>query len=290
MGEVPNAAQAQRWNGESGHRWVANRDRHARIRERLTPHLFAAASIGPGDRVLDVGCGCGETTIAAAQLAAPTAGRSAGNALGLDLSALMLDVARRLATEAGVTNVRFVQGDAQVHPLDPASYDVVFSSFGVMFFDDPAAAFGNLVSALRPGGRLAFLCWQDDLLNDLFGLPLRALARALPLVDLSDDDLFADPERITGLLAGAGCTGIRVESVTEPAWLGSDVADVLAYVRELRPVRRLSAELDDEAAVERAIATLADEYAARQRPDGVWVGTAAWLVSASSTGKGRRTG
>jgi SAM-dependent methyltransferase len=278
-GEVANVAQAQRWNGDSGRYWIAHRERHARIRERLAPHLFAAAGIGAGDRILDVGCGCGETTIAAARAAAP-----AGHALGLDLSAPMLAVARRLAAQVGVDNVRFVQGDAQVHPLVPAWYDVVISSFGVMFFDDPAAALRNIVSALRPGGRLTFLCWQDDRRNDLFGIPLRALAAHTPLACPADEDLFADPRRVTDLLAGAGCTGIRVEPVTEPAWLGSDAADVLGYIRDIGPVRRLRTQLDDDVLVERVIAGLADEYAARQRPDGVWVDTAAWLVSALSTG------
>jgi SAM-dependent methyltransferase len=267
--QSPNAVAAERWNGDSGRNWIAHRERHAIVRQGILPHLWRAAAIGPGDRVLDVGCGCGETTIEAAC--------HGGSALGLDLSAPMLAVGRDLAAAAGVANVTFVQGDAQVYPFPPATFDVVISCFGVMFFADPAAAFANLATALRPGGRLAFLCWQDDAVNEMFGLPMRAFHGHVP--GLFDDDCpFVDPAWITALLTGTGFTDVRVDPVREPARLGSDVADVLGYVRSMRRIRLLLEEVGDPATV---LATMADEYAARQRPDGVWVDTATWLVSAS---------
>ncbi|MGC9665304.1 class I SAM-dependent methyltransferase [Planosporangium sp. 12N6] len=275
MSTVVNAAQAQRWNGDTARRWIAQRERHAAVRQRLTPYLLRAAAVAAGDRVLDVGCGCGETTIAVARSAGPD-----GEVLGLDLSGPMLEVARRLAAEAGATTIRFVQGDAQVYPLPPAAHDVAVSSFGVMFFGDPAAAFGNIRTGLRPGGRLAFLCWQDELRNEVFSIPLRAFGARTRLPVPAGADPFADPARVTGLLAAAGFTNVRVDAVHEPARLGSDVADVLGHVRNTTRVRELMAQLDDEVLAQRVLDAMAEEYAARQRPDGVWVGAAAWLVTA----------
>jgi SAM-dependent methyltransferase len=271
---MANEAAAQRWNGESGTRWVENRERLVAIRERVTPHLFRAAAIAPGERVLDVGCGCGETTVAAGRAAGP-----GGGALGLDLSGPMLAVARRLAAEAGLANVDFVQGDAQVYPLPPADRDVVISAFGIMFFDDPAAAFGNLRAGLRPGGRLAFQCWQADARNELFGIPLRAFNVHTGQPDLEEGG-FADPGWITELPTGAGFTDINVEPIREPARLGSDVPDVMGYTLGMTRIRELFSGLGDDPRAARVRSTMAEAFTAHQRPDGVWVEAAAWLVTA----------
>jgi SAM-dependent methyltransferase len=278
-----NAEQAERWNGPSGQYWIRHLDRHMAEHQNLTPHLFWAAGIMPGERVLDVGCGCGQTTIAAARTAHDGAGR--GGALGLDLSAPMLDVARRLTCRDAVANVAFVQADAQAGPLRPGSCDVVISKFGVMFFADPGAAFAALAAATRARGRLAFLCWQDDSRNEVFGIISRAVGVHIPAAPAAPAGpaagLFEDPGRITGLLSGCGWGHVQVTAVTEPAWIGSDLDDVMAYVRGMPRVRNLLASLDDPALAGRALATMAAQYAERQRPDGVWVRAAAWLVTAS---------
>jgi SAM-dependent methyltransferase len=277
MSEIANTSEAERWNGDAGRRWVSQRERHVMLRQRVTPHLVRAAAVAPGERVLDVGCGCGETTV--------TVARSSGvDTLGLDISGTMLAVARELAAEAGLDNVRFVQGDAQVYPLPEAHFDVVVSSFGVMFFDDPAAAFGNLRRTLRPGGRLAFLCWQSDLGNELFAIPLRAFTAHTDLAVEPEDDRFADPDWVTRLLTGTGFTDVRVEPIREPARIGSDVPDVLEYVRNTSRVRALTGELADDATAQRVLDSMAAEYATRARPDGVWVEAAAWLVTANRSG------
>jgi SAM-dependent methyltransferase len=191
----------------------------------------------------------------------------------------MLSVAGDLAADAGVDNVAFVQADAQVYPLPPAAFDVLISSFGVMFFDDPAAAFANLRAALRPGGRLVFLCWQHDCANELFAIPWRAFADQTGAPEPEDDDVFAEPVRITDLLTGAGFTGIDVVPLSAPARFGDDVDDVLGYVRGMGRIRTLLAELDP-ADARRVEEEMGRQYAARQGTDGVWVGTAAWLVTA----------
>ena len=279
-----NSAQAQRWNGASGLYWIEHRERHLAEQQRLTPHLFRAAQILPGERVLDVGCGCCSTTIAAARAAQGAAGSRtselSGSAVGLDLSAPMLKVARKLATQASAASARFIQGDAQACPLRANCCDVVISNFGVMFFDDPQVAFGSMATVIRSGGRLATLTWQDDTRNEMFAIPLRAFEAYLTLPPSTADDLFIDPRRIADLLSRTGWRDVRILPVTEPAWIGSDVDDVMRYVRGMPMIRNLIAGLDDQVLAERVLADVADEYAARQRSDGVWVRAAAWLVTA----------
>src|SRR6516225_10366923 len=149
-----NAAQAAEWDGPAG----AHRTKYAAVFDAETrPHnerLRAAAGVSPRDRVLDVGCGTGQTTRDAARAA------TAGSALGVDLSAQMLEHARILSREEGLANVSFLQADAQVYQFPVASFDVAISRFGTMFFADPVAAFGNVGHALRPGGRVALMVWQ----------------------------------------------------------------------------------------------------------------------------------
>ena len=277
-----NAEQAQRWNGEGGRQWVVNRERHQAEHQNLTPRLLRAAAIAPGEQVLDVGCGCGETTLAAARSASgPGPAGAGGRAVGMDLSGPMLAEALRLTAQAGAANAAFVRADAQICPLRPGSCDVVISSFGVMFFEDPDAAFRGIAAAARPGARLAFLCWRPSAENEVFAIPLRALGTLRSASPPAGDDLFEDPRRLTGLLSATGWTGIRAEPVTEPAWIGSDLDDAMGYVRGMALVRRATAEAgDNQAPVERALAAMAQEYAARQAPDGIWVEAAAWLVTA----------
>lgn len=274
-----NAAQAQRWNGESGRYWIAHRKRHVAGHQRLVPHLFSAAQISPGERVLDIGCGCGATTITAAR-AADSHLDAGGIAVGLDLSGPMLDVARQLAAQAKAANIGFVQGDAQICPLRRHSCDVVISSFGVMFFDDPAKAFASMAAVLRRRGRLAFLCWQHDMHNEVFAIPLRAFGAHIELAGPTVGDLFFDPPQVTELLSSTGWENIQVEAVNEPAWMGADITDVMSYVRGMPMIRTLAASLGDEVLTDRVMRTITEQYAARQQPDGVWVRAAAWLVTA----------
>jgi len=286
MGEVgpaTNAAQAQRWNGASGQHWIEHRERHLAEHQNLTPHLFRRAAIAPGERVLDVGCGCGDTTIMAARSAAGPSREEpdrSGIAVGLDLSAPMLAVARRLAGQAGMASARFVRGDPQARPLRRAAFDVVISNFGVMFFGDPRAAFASLGATVRPYGRLVFLCWQDETRNELFNIPLQAFGAHAPLPGPSASALFFDPGRIAELLSGTGWEDIQVASVNEPAWLGSDADDVMSYVRGMPAIRALAASLDNPPLTARVLASIEEQYQARQRPDGIWVPAAAWLVTA----------
>ncbi len=282
VSQPANAAQARRWNGPDGQQWVAQRERHLAQHQHLTPHLLRGAAIAPGERVLDIGCGCGDLTLAAAAGASSghALGTNGGHALGLDLSAPMLQAARQLAALAAAASAGFVQADAQTAPLRPATFDVLISKFGTLFFDDPAAAFANLAAAVRPGGRLAILTWQDDEHNEMFAIPKRAFGAHAPGTGPVAGDLFADPPQITTLLSGTGWTDIQITPLTEPAWLGTDADDVMSYVRGTQAVRTLTASLPDPSQAEPILAALAGQYATRQHPDGVWVQAATFLSTA----------
>ncbi|HEY0126383.1 MAG TPA: methyltransferase domain-containing protein [Blastococcus sp.] len=272
-----NAEQFRAWNGDEVEHWVTHIDRYEAASARFDPWLLTAADIGPTDRVLDVGCGAGISSSAAARTAVD------GHVVGLDLSAPLLAVARRRTEAAGLANVTFLQGDAQVHPFEPAAFDVVLSRFGVMFFADPPAAFTNIGRAVRPEGRLAMLVWQELARNEWLGILFDTLAvgRPLPAPAPGAPGPFglADPDTVRSLLTGAGFVDVDLADVREPERVGADVDDAYAFMTSLGPTRGLLAGLDEH---DRASArsALRARLAERAGPDGVLLDAAAWLVTA----------
>jgi SAM-dependent methyltransferase len=273
-----NVEQAEDWNGASGRHFIEQRERHERMRGRLTARLLAGARIQDGETVLDIGCGCGDTTILAAR-----ATRS-GHALGADLSRIQIAEARRLAASAGVTNARFEVADVQVHPFQAGAFDLVLSNFGVMFFDDPAAAFGNLRRALRRGGRLAFLCWRTRAENPFFTIGFAEAAAAAGLGELTGPGAafsLASTGRVGALLSGAGFGGIEFAKADEPMLIGRDADDVLNYERTSPSARKVLAGLSpaQAGALTRQVR---DRLVAYESPGGVTMPGAAWLVTAEA--------
>ena len=275
--ECANAAQAAEWDGPAG----AHRTRHAAVFDAETrPHnerFRAAADVAPRDRVLDIGCGTGQTTRDAARAAV------AGSALGIDLSAQMLDHARRLSREEGLANVSFLQADAQVHRFPAASFDVGISRFGTMFFADPVAAFGNIGHALVPGGRLVLMAWQARDRNEWTTAIREALAGDNPLPPPPTDGphpfSLADPAVAEGVLTAAGFAGIGFTDVREPVYYGPDTGVAFDVGRGLRSTRDLLAALDAGEA-ERALDRLRVTLAAHRAADGVFFDARSWIIAA----------
>jgi SAM-dependent methyltransferase len=233
--------------------------------------LRAAAAVGPHDRVLDVGCGGGQTTREAALAAV------AGSALGVDISARLLDQAR--SRSAGLPNVTFLQADAQTHQFPAAHFDVCVSRFGTMFFADPVAAFTNIGLALRPGARLVLLVWQDADRNEWSTVVRQALgaAKAGP-----NPFSLADRTATVGILTAAGFTGISFTDVHEPVYYGPDTATAYDAILELQQPTGVLAALDP-AAADQARQRLRAAVAAHETADGVYFDSRAWLITARST-------
>jgi len=274
----PNAAQIEHWNGQAGETWVKLQERLDAQLAPLGRLVMDRAGIRPGEAILDTGCGTGQTTLELAERVG-----AAGQVTGLDISRPMLELARQRGRSAGMGQLRFEEGDAQTRAFAPASLDLVFSRFGVMFFADPVAAFANLRAALRPGGRLGFVCWRPARDNEWVAVPMEAAFRHLPRPPAPEpgapgEFAFADRARVEGILAGAGFADIQVEAAD--ARIGGSSLDLAvdttlrmgpvgAALREEAPDKRPAVE----AAVRAALAPFAG-------PDGVRMGAAMWLVSA----------
>ena len=275
--DARNTEQFRAWNGDDGQDWLTHADRYDTASGRYDPRLLAGAGITAAERVLDVGCGAGVSTRAAARIAVD------GHATGIDLSARLLDEARRRSEVAGLTNTTFVQGDAQVHAFEPERFDVVISRFGVMFFGDAVAAFTNIGRAVRPGGRLALLAWQGLVRNEWMRSVLETLAagRDLPRPPAGAPGPFglADPDEVGRILASAGFADVDLADEREPVNFGADADEAYAFVSALRVTRGLLRGLDERTRTS-ALEALRTRLADRATPDGVLFGAAAWLITA----------
>jgi SAM-dependent methyltransferase len=270
-----NEDQLRAWNGGEGAYWADHADYFDRSVAAYHRRLLDQAAIDTKDHVLDVGCGTGQTTRDAARAA------SAGSALGVDLSSRMLDHARSRAAEEGLANATFAQADAQVHAFGPASFDVAISRTSAMFFGDHVAAFRNIGSALRPGGRLLLVTWQPLAGNEWLREISRALSagRDLPAPP-PDAGPFAlsDPDRVRSLLTEAGFTDIRLDAMSAGLWFGNDADDAHQFTLGLMG---WMLEGLDAAGRARAIDALHATMTAHTTPDGVVFESAAWIVEAT---------
>ncbi|WP_340374873.1 methyltransferase domain-containing protein [Streptomyces sp. SS7] len=272
-----NAEQARAWDGDEGTYWAEHAELFDEALRSYRTRFLTATAVGAGQRVLDIGCGTGETTREAARRAV------GGRALGVDLSAPMLRVARRRAAAEHLDHAAFLQADAQRHPFPAQSFDVAISRTGTMFFGDPVAAFRNIARALRPGGRLVQLVWQAPTRNEWFGAFTHALAagRTLPTPPPEAPGPFslADPDRTRALLAEAGFTDPGFEALQAPMCFGPDADRAYDFVRGL--LGWMLDDLDDTHR-DRALAALRATVETHEGPDGVAYASATWLVTATA--------
>lgn len=276
-----NAAQIAYWNDKAADTWTALQERLDALFAPLTGPALDAAAPAPGERVLDVGCGCGATVLELARRVGP-----GGRVLGLDVSGPMTARARARIAAAGLDNAEVLVSDAATHAFPAPVADLLFSRFGVMFFADPVAAFANLRRAVRPDGRLLFACWRALAENAWFSVPLDAARPLLPPQPEPEPDApgpfaFADPSRVHAVLTGAGWGTIGIERLDVPLRLAGPgrLDEASALATRVGALARVLAEVDDPLRL-RVRMAVAEALRAHDGPDGVSLGGSVWLVSA----------
>jgi SAM-dependent methyltransferase len=241
---------------------------------RHNEHFRAAVNAGIRDRVLDIGCGAGLTTREAARVAVE------GRVVGVDVSADMLEIARRRSAEEGLRNVGFEHGDAQVQAFPAAHFDLCISRFGVMFFADPAAAFANIARAMRPGARLVLMVWQGRERNEwATAIPQALVPETVASANAPTTFSLGDPAVATGILTTAGFASVDFADVHEPVFYGPDVDAAYDAVISLGFAKEALADAD-VAAADEALQRLRDLLNEHLTADGVLFDSRAWIITA----------
>jgi ubiquinone/menaquinone biosynthesis C-methylase UbiE len=282
IGHDLNADQIAYWNGPGGQHWTDRQQAQDTLLAPVSEILIDRAKPKAGERIVDVGCGCGATAIAFAQKVGPT-----GHVRGIDISAPMLARARQLAPSG--MPVDFILGDATVYPFVSASFDLLVSRFGVMFFAEPAVSFANLRGALRPTGRLTFACWREPRDNPWIMMPLQAVYKHAPkLPQLGPDDpgpfAFASEARVNRILGEAGFSKIAMEpfNLTLDVAIGRGLEAAVEAALEIGPASRALAEQPPDV-VAAATVSIREALTAFVRGQSVPLAAAIWIVTASAS-------
>lgn len=274
-----NAEQIAYWNGEAGQRWTRRQEMQDALLAPISDAIVARAAAQPGERVIDVGCGCGATTLALAEQVG-----ASGRVLGVDISEPMIARARQRAAAGAPAS--FIVADATEHEFEPAGTDLLFSRFGVMFFADPVRSFANMRRALKPGARLAFVCWREPRLNPWMMVPLQAAYLHVPrMPEVGPDDpgpfAFAREARVRHILETAGFSDVALEPCdhTIDIAAGRGLEAALESAIGIGPASRAMDGQPPEACAA-AIAEMRKVLAAAQAGDSVLLPGATWMVTA----------
>lgn len=273
-----NTAQIDYWNATVGQTWARLQLQLDRQLEPLGKAGIQALAPQPGERILDIGCGCGATSLALAEAVG-----NAGSVLGVDISEPMLEVARARQHLSKGNAATFRIADAQTAALGETPFDAAFSRFGVMFFADPVAAFANIRASLKPEGRLTFVCWRPLAENAWQRVPLEAALPVLPPLPTGDPlapgpFAFADPDRVRGILTDAGFT--KVTLTPFDALIGSgSLEETLALALEVGPLSRALRDHPD--CRDAALGVVRQALAAYVTEKGVMMPAAVWIVTAT---------
>jgi len=281
-GHAENADQLAYWNGPAGQRWASRQAAQDVLLGPVADLLIARARLKSGEWVIDVGCGSGATTIAFGHKVGPS-----GHALGVDVSEPML--ARARASAPKNLPIDFVLADATVYPFDPASFDLLASRFGVMFFADPVLSFANMRKALKPSGRLAFACWREPKENPWMMAPLQAVYKHVPkLPPQGPEDpgpfAFASEERVHRILGSAGFKGIAMEAcpLSMDIAIGRGLEAAVQGALEIGPAHRALEGQPDELRAA-AVNSLREALAPLAKGDTVPLPGSVWIVTARAT-------
>ncbi len=270
-----NKDQIEFWNGDAGAQWVADQTYLDGLLEPLSAQVLPVASPRASERVLDVGCGCGTTSL---WLAARCA-----ELVGVDVSGPMIARAQQRGAEQA-KNATFVQADASAWRGD-APFDLAFSRFGVMFFDDPTAAFANIRANLSDGARLCFICWREPKDNPWLALPSAAAQPFLPEAPPAEGPnpfAFADTEFVTNVLTGAGFAKPEFALTTAQLNLGASVDEAIGFLTRIGPLSRVIAELDEGKQAE-ALTAVRAALEPQMTADGLVMDASCWIVTAAAS-------
>jgi len=275
-----NEQQIEYWNGPVGQRWVALQDMLDRGLADIGARGLEFAGAKPGMHVLDIGCGCGTTALALAK----TVGLQ-GAVTGVDISVPMLAHARTRAASAN-SSAKFIEADASAYAFKP-EYDLVFSRFGVMFFADPLSAFANIRKSLKPGGKLAFVCWRALPENDWAFVPFSAARELLPPQPPSDPTApgpfaLADSARLKNILEQAGFRDVHIEKLDTAMNMGADLDAAVEMSTKAGPLARALGDLEDKSVETNIRARVKEALAPYAKTNGVFAPAACWLVEASA--------